>query len=51
MIPAIKKSVQKSAGYGSTGLTKTALRQLVGWLAWPRGWRSCGGVVASWKKE
>lgn len=48
---AIRKSMQKSAGSGSMALTKTALRQLVGLLAWARGWRSHGGVAASWKEE
>lgn len=48
---AIRKSMQKSAGSGSMALTKTALRQLVGLLAWPSGWRSHGGVAASGKKE
>lgn len=42
MMPAVKKSVQKSAGSGSMRLTKPA---------WPMGWRSLEDVVASWKKE
>lgn len=42
MMPAVKKSLQKSAASGSMGLTKTA---------WPMDWRSLEGVVASWKKE
>lgn len=44
MTPAIKKSMQKSTGSGSMGLTEAALRQLVVFLAWPRDWRSHGGV-------
>lgn len=34
--------MQKSAGSGSMGLTKTALQQLVGWLAWPRAGGAMG---------
>lgn len=48
MIPVVRESVQKS---GIMGWPKTALRQLVGFSAWPVGWRrSHGAVVGGWKR-